>query len=81
MMHTIYLYQCLLFQHPKMSEVLYMCVVFGVGTTYGKRRPLKGEREAGVLLLFEEDQEGGLAGVTGLGEGTQHAWESSSVAV
>lgn len=52
MMHTIYLYQCLLFQHPKMSEVLYMCVVFGVGTTYGKRRPLKGERERQECFFY-----------------------------
>lgn len=50
-----------------------MCVVFAVGTDLWKKRAAEKEREAGVLLLFEEER--------GLGEGTEHAWESSSVAL
>ncbi len=38
-----------------------------------RHRLMEKEREAGVLLLFEEER--------GLGEGTEHAWESSSVAL
>lgn len=62
-------------------SALYVCGFWSRHDLWKKKAAERREREAGVLLLFEEDQEGGLAGVTGLGEGTQHAWESSSVAV
>lgn len=87
--HTIYLYPCLLFQHPKMCLYYFICVwsalyVCGFWSSHRlmEKEGRWKERERGrSALLFEEDQEGGLAGVTGLGEGTQHAWESFSVAV
>lgn len=48
------------------SSALYMCG-FAVGTDLWKKKAAEKEREAGVLLLFEEERGVGLAGVTGWG--------------